>query len=75
MTTKSKEISVKEIKVPFKHGEAPAISWGADFDALTDTQKIIYLKKVLRLNESCDYADSDRKERTTGLRRNVKSDA
>lgn len=63
MTTKSKEISVKEIKVPFKHGEAPAISWGADFDALTDTQKIIYLKKFsASMNHATMLIQTERNE-------------
>lgn len=38
-------INTKDIKLPFKHCEAPQINWGADFDALDDKQKVLYMKK------------------------------
>jgi hypothetical protein len=45
MNKMTDEISVKDIKLPFKHCDAPAINWGGDFNELEDLQKIVYLKK------------------------------
>lgn len=50
-----KTIKASEIKTPIKHGEAPKINWGEDFNELGDIYKIIYLKTF---SESMNHAAS-----------------
>ena len=57
------EVKQVEKKLPFKHGEAPQIKFGADFEALEDRQKIMYLKKFSSsMNHAADLIQKERND-------------
>ncbi len=57
------QIDVKEINLPFSHGEAPEILWGADFEELSDQFKVIYLKKFSSsMNYAAELIQNERNE-------------
>lgn len=56
-------IDVKQIekKLVVKHCDAPQINFGADFEALSETHKTIYLKKLTSsLNHALDLIQCER---------------